>query len=102
MKTALTPGRLYSKLSSECRQVLCSRCRNCVLPFPYPVEQPAPGGPSWMLGALSRECEDCTRAIAGIVRRHQTLYDLIDPITPAVKALRPRFIPTASPGPLTH
>ena len=104
MKTALTPGRLYSKLSSEFRQVRCSKCRNCVLPLPYPVDQPTPGGgPSWMLGALSRECEDCTRAIAGIVRRHQAQYDLIDPITPPVKAPHPRatFRPTTT-GPWTH
>jgi len=71
--------------------------------LPYPVDHPAPDGPSWMLGALSRECEACTRAIAAIVRRHQARYDLIDPITPAVKAPRSLSIPKpASPGPWTH
>ena len=103
MKTALTPGRLYSKLSTEFREVVCSRCRNCVLPVPLPVDQPNPDGPSWLLGALSRECEECTREIAAIVRRNQARYDLIDPITPAVKAPRPHSIPKpAAPGPWTH
>lgn len=57
-----------------------------------------------MLGALSRECEDCKRAIAAIVRRNQDLYDLIDPVTPAVKMTRPHAAskPAPSTGPWTH
>ena len=103
MKTALTPGRLYSKLSSEYRQVRCSRCQNYALPLPYPVDQANRDSPSWMLEALSRDCEDCGRAIAGIVRRYQARYDLIDPITPAVKASRPQSVPKpTSRGSWTH
>ena len=104
MKTALTPGRLYSTLASEFRDARCSRCQNCILPLPLPVDQPAAGGPSWVLGALSRECDDCKRAITAIVRRNQALYDLIDPVTPAVKMTRPHAIskPAPSTGPWTH
>jgi hypothetical protein len=81
MRTIITPGRLYSKLSSDFRKVCCERCAQCVFPVPYTA---ADG--TWQLGDLPRECEECAQQISTIVRRHQALYDLLDPFSPRVMA----------------
>jgi hypothetical protein len=93
MRTIITPGRLYAKLSDEFRQVARSKCTQCVLPLPYRVDEPGEG-PTWVLGPPSRECEECARVLAEIVRDYQARYDLLDPITPPVSLNRkpaPRF-----------
>lgn len=82
MKTLITPGRLYARLSSEFREACCDRCTNCTLPPPEPVYDASGEGPSWALGELSNACQKCVEQIAGIVRRYQELYDLLDPISP--------------------
>jgi hypothetical protein len=79
MRTQITPGRLYAKLSSEFRQVCCANCVRCVLPIPVPVN--ARDGSNWHLGTLPHECEECEKAIREIVRRHQAEFHLLDPIS---------------------
>jgi hypothetical protein len=79
MRTLITPGRLYAKLSSEFRQVCCASCARCVLPIPAPAK--GRDGITWNLGALPHECEECEKAIKEIVRRNQGEFDLLDPIT---------------------
>jgi hypothetical protein len=89
MRTSITPGRLYNKLTSDFRKVCCERCSHCVLPVPHPV---ADG--SWKLDDLPRECEACAKAIGDIVRRHQAEYDLLDPFSPLAGAHPPQPRPT--------
>src|SRR5215218_262412 len=79
VRTLITPGRLYAKLSSEFRQVCCANCVRCVLPIPAPVK--ARDGSTWYLGPLPDDCAPCAKAIREIVRRHQAEYDLLDPIS---------------------
>ena len=86
MRTLITPGRLYAKLSSEFRQVCCTNCVRCVLPIPAPIK--GRDGSTWNLGALPQECDECAKAIREIVRRHQGEYDLLDPITGWLNASR--------------
>lgn len=81
MRSIITPGRLYAKLAGEFRQA--SGCTQCILPLPYRVDEPGEG-PTWVLGALTRDCERCSELIADIVRRNQARYDLLDPVTPPV------------------
>ena len=77
MRTLITPGRLYSRLVTDFRKVCCEQCAHCILPVPETTT-----GGSWDLGEMPRECAECARAIADIVRRHQTQYDLLDPFSP--------------------
>ena len=79
MRTLITPGRLYAKLSSEFRQVCCTNCVRCVLPVPAPYL--GRDGTTWNLGKLPDECDACAKAIKEIVLRHQAEFDLLDPIT---------------------
>ncbi len=79
MRESITPGRLYSRLSSEFRAVCCAKCVRCVLPVPSPVHNPR--GPTWVMGELPTECEECATIISEIVRRHQAQYDLMDPLS---------------------
>ena len=93
MRTIITPGRLYAKLATEFRQSAGASCTQCILPLPYRVDDPGEG-PTWVLGALSKDCEECANVIRAIVRRYQESYDLLDPITPPVSLGRkppPRF-----------
>ena len=85
MKQTLTPGRLYTILASEFRQVCCARCRSCALPEPIPVEGAQGAEPSWVLSEFSRECEDCRKEILAIVRRNQAAFDLFDPFSVPVR-----------------
>jgi hypothetical protein len=88
MKTIITPGRLYSKILHEFREVCCESCARNSLPVPQVVEEPG-DGPEWVLGALSKECAGCTRKMAAIVRRLQAKYDLMDPVSAPI----PRQMP---------
>ena len=88
MKTIITPGRLYSTLSREFRQACCAKCARCVLPLPQPVDDPG-AGPTWTLGPLPTECDECVAAIAEIVRRNQEQFHLLDPVSLPVRAARP-------------
>jgi len=77
MKTLITPGRLYAKLSTEFRKVCCERCTQCVLPVPFTAMDG-----NWRLDDLPRDCAECAQHIEAIVRRHQALYELLDPFSP--------------------
>ena len=89
MKTIITPGRLYAKLSSDFRKVCCERCFQCTLPVPYTA---ADG--TWQLEDLPRGCEECARQISEIVRRYQARYELLDPFSPMVLARHREYRPT--------
>jgi hypothetical protein len=78
MRARISPGRLYTKLTTDFRRVCCTRCAQCVLPVPYTVF--GREGRSWVLGELPEQCEECANAIEEIVRRHQAEYDLMDPL----------------------
>ena len=86
MRTLITPGRLYSKLSADFRKVCCDRCSQCTLPVPYTA---ADG--TWQLGDLARDCGPCAKEIAALVRRYQAQYDLLDPFSPVVLARHHEF-----------
>ena len=78
MRSRISPGRLYNKLTADFRQVCCARCAQCVLPVPHTVF--GREGQSWVLGELPENCEECASAIEDIVRRHQAEYELMDPL----------------------
>jgi hypothetical protein len=81
MRTLITPGRLYARISADFRKICCARCNQCVLPVPFTAEDG-----SWQIGDLSRECRSCAREIHAIVRRYQAKYDLLDPFSPLMLA----------------
>ena len=81
MRTLITPGRLYARMSSEFRRICCDRCAQCVLPVPYTA---ADG--NWQLGELPGPCEACEHEIQQMVRRYRAKYDLLDPFSPLVVA----------------
>ena len=83
MRTLITPGRLYQRLSSDFRQVCCTKCARYSLPLPSLVDDHATEG-AWRLGQLAEECDECAKAIEEIVKRHQGIFDLLDPVSPAL------------------
>ena len=77
-RTALTPGRLYAKMSEDFRlhreKVGCS----CIMPLPS-TRQAADGECNWEIRPLWSHCTRCDRFLADLVARYQATYDVFDP-----------------------
>src|SRR5688572_4560472 len=85
MKPNLTPGRLYAKMWREFRRVCCERCAAGPLPIPTLAEDANEHGEGeWTVGPLQRDCAQCAKAYAQIVRRAQDKYELFDPLSTPV------------------
>jgi hypothetical protein len=84
-RTALTPGKLYARLSAEFRTLRPARCESCAMPMPYLVRR-ADDAPNWAVGDEVAACAGCTLIVAEVVGRASRQYDLWDPISIAVAA----------------
>lgn len=78
MRTTLTPGRLYALLSWEFKQARPAQCTSCRSPFPYLVERPDGACANWYVSGFSECRHGCHVALAAIVARMWTNYDLQD------------------------
>lgn len=80
-RTALTPGRLYARLSTEFRRVRPEHCGNCRMPMVVLTHRLGPDECNWTVEPPSTLCDGCGRLIAAIVQKVSTEYDLHDPIS---------------------
>lgn len=90
-RTALTPGKLYARLSAEFRRVRPEHCGNCRMPMVVLTHRLGPTHCNWTVEPASNICDQCEDLIAAIVKRVAQEYDLNDPISVP-------FFPRPSPG----
>lgn len=79
MKTQITPGKLYTKLSAAFRQHRGAVCGTCILPTPVLLGLASEGQANWTLAPLARDCSQCSRVVDELIRRFQSQYELFDP-----------------------
>jgi hypothetical protein len=80
-RTALTPGKLYARLSSDFRRLRPEHCGNCRMPMVVLTHRLGPDDCNWTVEAAGNLCEKCRVLVAAIVRRASEEYDLHDPIS---------------------
>ena len=80
LRAALTPGRLYAKMSSEFRAESAARGCGCVMPLPYTAEPAKAGACNWQVQPLWSGCSECEDTLAQIVEKYARLYDIRDPL----------------------
>lgn len=80
-RTALTPGKLYARLSAEFRRVRPRECGNCRMPMVVLTHRLGPDSCNWTVEPLSNHCDQCEGLIAAIVERVSAEHDLHDPIS---------------------
>ena len=80
-RTALTPGKLYARLSAEFRRVRPEHCGNCRMPMVVLTHRLAPDDCNWTVEAASNLCDQCEDLIAAIVKQVAAEFDLHDPIS---------------------
>jgi hypothetical protein len=85
-RTALTPGKLYARLSAEFRTLRPTRCESCAMPMPHLVHRAGDDAPNWAIDDEVAACAGCTLIVAEVVGRVSRRYDLWDPISIAVAA----------------
>jgi len=85
-RKALTPGKLYARLSAEFRRLRPTQCESCAMPMPYLVYRSDDAAPNWAVEDDVAACSGCTLIAAEVVRRLAGEYDLWDPISTAVAA----------------
>ena len=90
-RTALTPGKLYARLSAEFRRVRPEHCGSCRMPMVVLTHRLGPGECNWTVEAAGNLCDKCRLLIAAVVNRASEEYDLHDPISVP-------FFPHPSPG----
>ena len=78
-RTALTPGKLYARLSAEFRMLRPDSCSSCSVPLPLVVEREDPNLPNWELGAVPPVCDRCRETIEEVVSRASQNFDVYDP-----------------------
>jgi hypothetical protein len=80
-RIALTPGKLYARLSAEFRRVRPDHCGNCRMPMVVLTHRLGPEDCNWSVERAGNLCEKCELLIAAIVKRASAEYDLHDPIS---------------------
>lgn len=80
-RTALTPGKLYARLSAEFRRVRPEHCGNCRMPMVVLTHRLGPDECNWTIEPLSTLCDECKDLIAATVRKVALECDLHDPIS---------------------
>src|SRR5690242_19202361 len=80
-RTALTPGKLYARLSAEFRRVRPDDCGNCRMPMVVLTHRLGPGECNWTVEAASAQCDRCLELIASVVKKVSEEFDLHDPIS---------------------
>jgi hypothetical protein len=78
-RTALTPGKLYARLSAEFRMLRPDSCSSCSVPLPLVVERDGPDSANWQLGAVPPVCDACRTTIEEVASRASEHYDVYDP-----------------------
>jgi hypothetical protein len=76
-RTALTPGKLFARLSAEFRRRRGHL--NCRMPMVMLAHRVTPDGPNWTLEPSLTACETCMPLVTAIVREAAEQYDLRDP-----------------------
>ncbi|MEO7744111.1 MAG: hypothetical protein ABIR98_14330 [Usitatibacter sp.] len=79
-RTALTPGKLYARLSAEFRRLRPEHCGSCRMPLVV-LTRGGPGECNWIVEPTSKLCGACEALIAEIVQKAAREYDLRDPIS---------------------
>jgi hypothetical protein len=83
-RIALTPGKLYARLSAEFRELRPAQCESCAMPMPYLVHRAGRDSPNWGVEDEVAACSGCTLIAGEVVERLSRQYDLWDPISTAV------------------
>jgi hypothetical protein len=79
MRARVTPGRIYSMMSSDfCNHRKRVGC-GCVMPLPYVTERQVAGDCNWRLQPLWTGCAPCQRFLIEIFGRYAKNFDLRDP-----------------------
>ena len=78
-RNALTPGKLYARLSAEFRKLRPDHCANCRMPMVVLTSRGGPHACNWTVESTTHLCEKCNGLIADIVRRAAEEFDLYDP-----------------------
>jgi hypothetical protein len=82
-RKALTPGKLYARLSAEFRKLRPAGCESCAMPMPYLVHRSGADA-NWAVEDEVAACSACTLIAGKVVERLARQYDLWDPISVAV------------------
>jgi hypothetical protein len=80
-RKALTPGKLYARLSSEFRRLRPEHCGSCRMPMVVLTHRMRLDDCNWTVERAANLCEKCRVLVAAIVRRASEDYDLHDPIS---------------------
>ena len=80
-RTALTPGKLYARLSAEFRRLRPGHCGNCRMPMVVLTHRVGPDECNWTVEAAGKLCDECEALIASIVAKASAEVDLHDPIS---------------------
>ncbi len=80
-RTALTPGKLYARLSAEFRRLRPPDCGNCHMPMVVLTHRLGPDDCNWTVEPPSHLCDPCLEMLAAVVKKVATEYDLHDPIS---------------------
>lgn len=80
-RQALTPGRLYARLSAEFRRLRPQHCGNCRMPMVQLTHRASPEACNWALDEASPLCEGCRPLVLAIVRGAAREFDVRDPVS---------------------
>ena len=90
-RNALTPGKLYARLSAEFRRLRPEHCVNCRMPMVVLTRRAGPDACNWAVEATTHLCDNCKGLIEAIVARAAEEFDLYDPTSA-------RFFPHPPPA----
>jgi hypothetical protein len=85
-RIALTPGKLYARLSAEFRKLRPTQCESCAMPMPYLVHPACEGAANWAVDDEVAACSGCTLIAGEVLKRLSDQYEMWDPISVAVAA----------------
>ena len=81
-RIALTPGKLYARLSAEFNRLREKRCRTCHVPMVFLAEREG-GSTNWAIENAPAVCPVCQPYIETAVEKAARQFDLWDPISPS-------------------
>ena len=88
-KIALTPGKLYARLSEEFARRRPRECASCHMPMVYVIERRDGDCANWMVDDLAMGCEHCRVLVNDIVSTLSFRFDIFDPTCTPVPAHAP-------------
>lgn len=78
-RIALTPGKLYARLSAEFRNHPSRHCQACRMPMVVPRRSAGEDQPNWSVEETPPVCEECRPIIRAVVESVGRRYALHDP-----------------------